>query len=122
MEWHPAVTDKIVSLEDHRAKAKAARDPHLSGMARCLACKHKWAAVAPPGTADLQCPACGLLRGAWQFGVSPPVGSNKYVCLSCGCDVFRLSTLELLCIACGQSMVGWYVGQDPADRGPRGAA
>jgi hypothetical protein len=29
---------------------KKDREPHLSGMARCLACRHEWVAVAPVGT------------------------------------------------------------------------
>lgn len=112
------MSDKIVNLDDFRPQPA-----HLSGMASCLACKHQWAATAPVGTGDLECPSCGLMRGAWQYGVSPPVGATKYVCV-CGCDVYRLSTKELLCIACGRGMFGWYVGQDPCDpsRGPRPAA
>ena len=39
-------------------KAKAELDPHISGDARCLACKHEWVAVAPIGTIWLECPAC----------------------------------------------------------------
>lgn len=47
------------------AQAEADREPHLSGKARCLACKHEWVAVAPVGVVWMECPACTLERGRY---------------------------------------------------------
>lgn len=99
--------DKVVELDAYRP-----RQPHLSGMARCMACKHEWAAVAPVGTGELECPQCQCMRGVWQYNCTGRIGDQKFVCL-CGCDVFRLTTIELMCTACGQLMTGWWLGQDP---------
>lgn len=42
--------------------------PHLAVPVRCLACKHKWVAVAPLGTDTnaLACPECGAQRTIHQ--------------------------------------------------------
>lgn len=60
--------------------------PHLSGEARCLACGHTWAAVAPTGTACLECPACATLRGVF---VGPPMRDPRMEC-ACGCAQFTI--------------------------------
>ena len=52
------------------AQAKADREPHLSGAAVCLACKHEWVAVAPVGTVWMECPACSLERGRYLGAVN----------------------------------------------------
>jgi Zn finger protein HypA/HybF involved in hydrogenase expression len=41
---------------------------HISGKARCLACKHEWAAVSLVGTVWLECPACSLEHAAITEG------------------------------------------------------
>lgn len=51
------------------AQAKADREPHLSGAAVCLACKHEWVAVAPVGTVWMECPACSIERGRYNGAV-----------------------------------------------------
>lgn len=51
----------VVDLEARRT----VRNPHRSGAARCLNCKHEWQAVAPVGAASLQCPACATFQGVF---------------------------------------------------------
>lgn len=46
----------IVDLNEHR--------PHVSGPVVCTRCRHKWVAVRPVGADLLECPACGVNRGA----------------------------------------------------------
>lgn len=40
---------------------------HKAGMAACIACRHKWTAVAPEGTYHLECPNCKEVKGRWQI-------------------------------------------------------
>jgi hypothetical protein len=73
--------------------------PMCEGEARCLACKHEWRAVFPPGASDLECPACSLLRAVpkWPFS-----GSSGYVWVChCGNDLFRLTPQSAICVGCG---------------------
>ena len=36
-------------------------DPHFVHEAYCFYCTHKWVAVAPVGTSELECPQCGKM-------------------------------------------------------------
>jgi len=56
---------KIIDL----AARREANSPHRAGEARCLNCKHEWAAVAPVGAVTLQCPKCETFQGLFK-GVS----------------------------------------------------
>lgn len=75
--------------------------PHLQGQARCLACRHEWQAVAPIGTFDLECPSCGLMRGAWTFPVVAPAGTVVWRC-RCGCEHMFVTPVNVMCAGCGQ--------------------
>lgn len=83
----------VVSLADRRP------DPHSSGFAKCLDCKHEWAAVAPAGTTWLECPSCGLVRGRFKFQHERP-GLAHWEC-SCGNDLFHVTTDGYYCPNCG---------------------
>lgn len=98
----------VVQLDREREN----RTPHLAGRARCIACGHMWAAVAPVGTWQLECPTCKTLRGVW---FAPCIGSEgePFWACHCGCDVFVLTQRSLICTACGERKTGWYLGQDP---------
>lgn len=85
---------EIVSLEEERK----ARSPHLVGAAICIGCKHKWEAVAPIGTIDLECPSCSLPKGAFIALVADP---HAHWHCNCGNDLFRLTEHRLYCAACG---------------------
>jgi hypothetical protein len=71
--------------------------PHLSGEAVCLACKHKWVAVAPIGETCLECPSCGTYRGVFTGN---PMGETHFEC-RCGCSHFAiLPGLQFRCLHC----------------------
>lgn len=91
----------IISL----AEAKAAREPHLSGPAMCLCCRHKWRAVAPVGTTEFECPSCGTHKGVFETTVV--VGKMVFEC-NCGCDLFRISPDGPYCVNCATPAVGWF--------------
>lgn len=73
--------------------------PTMEGKARCLACDHDWIAVAPTGTASLECPSCGLNTGRY---VNLAVRSDHahWEC-ACGNDLFHLTPEGSYCPVCG---------------------
>ena len=88
------------------ARAKEERTPHMEGHALCLACRHRWVAVAPLGTVWLECPApeCRLLRG--RFFVPMARGEDRWVC-ACGNDLFHHNSVRgLYCPHCGADQRG----------------
>ena len=97
--------EKVVSL----AAAREAREeckPHLVGEAKCLACGHRWEAVAPVGlTSALQCPECDLMRGAYVGGLAPR-GGYVWRC-DCGNDTFNLTPDGAFCLGCAVIRDGW---------------
>lgn len=74
-------------------------EPHLSGEAICSSCKHEWAAVAPVGTKELQCPNCLTNKGLFANPVSPR-GDNFWEC-HCGCNLFFILEDGSQCYECG---------------------
>ena len=88
------------------AEARQEREPHMSGAAHCVACHHEWMAVAPLGTHELECPACG---GSKAYFAHPVMrGDEKFVC-NCGCDVFRIGRLiGPYCVNCATAASGWF--------------
>jgi len=84
----------VVSLSEQREK----RSPHRSGNARCLNCKHEWAAVAPIGTVTLQCPLCETFQGLFK-GVS----STQLMQWQCVCKewTFFIDEHGAYCAHCG---------------------
>lgn len=90
------MTTKITSLADH----KASKQPHMSGEAVCLVCKHKWVAVAPTGTHQLECPSCGLHKGIFVALASSADDTLVWNC-DCGNIYYEARTVGLLCIICG---------------------
>jgi DNA-directed RNA polymerase subunit RPC12/RpoP len=84
----------------------APREPTAEGTAVCLACKHEWHAVAPTGTTDLECPACGLVRGQWRYPFSAAPGEHIFRCTLCGSENFfvraeKNGTTTINCVGCG---------------------
>lgn len=70
------------------------------GEAFCIACDHRWAAVAPTGTIDLECPNCKSMKGHWAFAFSPDVGQLVRSCY-CGNQLFLLTPDGHMCANCG---------------------
>ena len=85
-------------LEFKSKQAAPEPDPHLTGKALCLDCKHEWVSVAPVGAVWLECPACGLVRGRFWSFVSW-VDKLHYAC-PCGYDVFFVHEDGIACPNC----------------------
>lgn len=83
---------KIVELESRRFK------PHSSGEARCLACGHEWAAVAPIGINWFECPSCHTMRGCHKYHYQRQ--DDLWTC-QCGNDLFFVTRDGIYCPNCG---------------------
>ena len=89
---------------DDLAKRRLEKSPHLSGPARCMACKHEWDAVSPVGVFDfLECPSCGAAKGVRTTLVVP---DEVFRC-TCGSDLYYLSPKGARCCNCGVMAEGW---------------
>jgi len=88
------MTEEVVSLADERQK----RSPHISGAAKCLACQHRWMAVAPTGTIWLDCPSCTLERGRF---IAQCEAEGPHLHCPCGCDLFYVHADYIYCPNCG---------------------
>lgn len=89
---------KVNNIVDLQAK-RDAKSPHRAGEARCLNCKHNWAAVAPIGTTSLQCPKCETFQGLF-VGIS--VTEYKQFQCQCGEYVFFIDEYSPYCAHCGE--------------------
>lgn len=92
---------KIIDL----AAVKAEREPHLSGKALCLNCKHQWVAVAPIGTLDLECPECTLPQGRYMHLVQDD--SDPHWTCQCGNQFFHITPKRTYCVSCGDTVSGF---------------
>jgi hypothetical protein len=86
------------------SRARADREPRLSGKARCLACRHEWVAVAPVGTRWMECPSCTLERG--RFVAQVERNCAHWHC-GCGCDLFYVVEDGIYCPNCGEWQHGF---------------
>lgn len=84
------------------------KQPHLSGKAQCLKCKHEWIAVAPTGCVALECPECKLAHGVMWAMVLPPDGEGIWQCNFCEgvCFVYHERGV-LVCVGCGADHEPW---------------
>ena len=92
-----------INLSEERFK----RWPHLAGEAMCIACKHVWAAVAPVGTMQLECPACKAERGQWRYPFNADTGQQIFICNTCNSTNFAVQPHRVLCVGCGTSHYPW---------------
>lgn len=99
--------------------AKPANDPdgpYLAGEALCVQCRHKWAAVAPTGVWQLECPSCGSMHGIWRNPLGGDVGDDYFVC-NCGCEAMcaykRDGLFHLKCMKCGTEQTNAIFGEAP---------
>lgn len=91
----------VVNLSEEREK----RQPHASGKARCLDCKHEWVAVSPLDTYWLQCPGCSLMRGKYLFPFE--FADQLHWTCACGNDLFYIMKDGCRCPNCGQTQAGF---------------
>lgn len=80
--------------------ARSKKNPTISGVACCSACKHEWAAVAPVGTVFLACPSCHTNKARFVDPVLLEPGTERLEC-QCGCQLFSVTRNALVCINCG---------------------
>jgi hypothetical protein len=76
------------------------KEPHGSGEAFCMNCRHEWIAVVPVGITRFECPRCHSYKGMWKFEFMPEVGSLMRL-YNCGNDLFRLTPDGHQCANCG---------------------
>ena len=65
------MSEKVVNILE--------KQPHRTGNAVCLHCKHEWQAVAPTGVTILKCPECKLEQGAFKC-LSMPGDDDFWEC------------------------------------------
>lgn len=78
--------------------------PHISGECICIQCHHTWNAVTPIGTTWLECPKCGLRKGAYKHPTGATKQEERWQC-SCECDVFWITRDGFVCCLCGTLQV-----------------
>lgn len=90
---------------------KAPREPTsawLTGLARCLACKHEWAAISETlenYVGDLECPACGVCRGQYKWPFQGPPAEDVWTCTACDGQLFMITRPGTRCVGCGRHQV-----------------
>ncbi len=90
----------IIDLTAEREK----RQPHISGKARCLDCRHEWVAVAPVGVTWMECPSCSLLRARYVYPIRE--AKQHWIC-QCGNDLFHILVDGCYCPNCGVVQKGF---------------
>ena len=90
---------EVLSLAEHA--------PHLSGDCRCLDCGHEWIGVAPVGTACIDCPKCGAVKGA-RFAMVMPEADEPYWTCACGNIFFVMTEAYTMCPNCGTRQIGYH--------------
>ena len=84
----------VIELESRREGA----GPHISGKARCRACKHEWFACAPTGVVHLECAQCGKMTGRFKH---PIERDGEHWRCNCGARLFRIRSDGIYCPRCG---------------------
>jgi len=79
-------------------------DPHCSGEAICLICKHTYVAVVPTGVTFFECPACGVHKVIFKYACER---SDPHWQCNCGNKLFYLTPKGLYCPNCGDWQFGW---------------
>ncbi len=85
-------------------RPKQQEEPHLSGRALCLSCRHEWVAVAPIGAVWLECPSCHLERG--RFIAQVCRDGDHWHC-NCGNNLFYVTADGFYCPNCGEWQNGF---------------
>ena len=90
-------------IEFKRPESDEVCEPHLSGIAVCAACRHEWVAAVPAGVDLFECPGCHTHKGRMKHDCLPASGV-VWEC-GCGCDMFRITGSETMCVNCGKGQV-----------------
>jgi len=100
----------VVSLAEERE----ARQPHWTGTAYCVGCKHEWQAVAPVGSENLECPSCTLPKGVPKYPFGAEEGDMVLTC-DCGCEALtayrRVGHFYVKCMSCGDDLTHAFYGE-----------
>lgn len=82
--------------------------PTVEGKARCMLCRHEWAACAPAGAVWLECPECHAHKGHFIYATEPEDGRVIWTCI-CGGEVFYvLPDARIICCNCGLTTSDWW--------------
>lgn len=73
---------------------------HITGPCVCVGCGHQWQGVAPVGTIDLECPACGALKGIWTLLIR--LDEEHFYC-PCGNHFLHIIRSGAYCPNCGRA-------------------
>lgn len=79
-------------------------DPHIAGLAHCIACGHGWTSVAPIGSVWLECPECKTEKGLMKF---PCVRETPAWVCNCGNQLFYATPDGFYCPNCGNWQNGF---------------
>lgn len=79
-------------------------DPHIAGEARCIACSHEWASVAPVGSVWLECPSCKTSKGLMKYACERT--GLEWHC-NCGNTLFHATPDGFYCPNCGSWQTGF---------------
>lgn len=78
----------------------------VQGGATCTRCQHKWQAVAPTGTTELECPECKSFFGLFDAPVTPVQGEIYWRC-DCDGELFYIMSGTVRCRNCGTVQTGY---------------
>lgn len=91
------MSDKVVDIR--------AKQPHLTGEARCLHCQHEWVAVCEVGIIHgMECPKCSLFKGVFVALCCPAEG-HRYLQCKCGNAHYMIVEGFAVCALCGTKQV-----------------
>lgn len=89
---------EIISLAERKA------DPHISGEAICLVCRHEFVSVAPVVVVMLTCPRCDVQKAVMKY---PCVrDAPRWEC-HCGNNLFHVTKDGYYCPNCGDWQHGF---------------
>lgn len=87
------------------SKAREARNPQRTGIARCIGCKHEWVATAPVGAPYVDCPECEAKMGRFIAPALLQPDEARVQCSLCGSQLFMVTAqLVLHCVSCGNDV------------------
>lgn len=94
---------------------REARKPHWEGKVHCVGCQHEWEGVAPLGTLWVDCPSCGLPKGAPKHPFGAGQDDLLFKC-NCGSEALtayvKKGVFRICCMACGANQTNAIYG-DP---------
>ncbi len=77
---------------------------HVTGVARCIVCRHEWQCLAMVGSFWLECPECGCWRGVMKHHTRLPDGTMRLMCVKCGSCAFHILNEGAFCMGCNEDI------------------